>query len=48
MSTAKIVAIIATCRESSSRSEISSNTGRSVHIEIPRSNVATPTIQSLN
>ena len=43
-----IVAIIATCSDSSSRSEISSITGRSVHIDLPKSSLAMPTIQSPN
>ena len=43
-----MVAMIATCSDSSSRSAISSITGRSVHIELPRSSVARPTIQSPN
>ena len=47
-STAMMVAMIATCSDSSSRSAISSITGRSVHIELPRSSVARPTIQSPN
>ena len=34
-----IVAIRATCSDSSSRSAISSMTGRSVHIELPKSSV---------
>ena len=46
--TAKIVAISATCSESSRRSMISSITGRSVHIEMPKSPFAIPTIQSPN
>ena len=42
------VAMMATCSDSSSRSAISSITGRSVHIDLPKSRVAMPTIQSLN
>jgi hypothetical protein len=47
-STAMKLAMMATCSDSSSRIAISSVTGRSVHIERPRSSVARPTIQSLN
>ena len=40
--------MMATCIDSSSRMPISSVTGRSVHIDLPRSSVARPTIQSAN
>ena len=40
--------MIATCSDSSRRSAISSITGRSVHIDLPKSSVAMPTIQSPN
>ena len=47
-STAMMVAMIATCIDSSRRLPISSITGRSVHIDLPRSRVASPIIQSAN
>ena len=43
-----IVAMIATCSDNSRRSRISSITGRSVHIDLPKLSVTTPTIQSSN
>jgi len=46
--TAMMVAMIATCIDSSRRVLISSITGRSVHIDLPRSRVASPIIQSPN
>ncbi len=48
ISTAMIVAMIATWNDNSKRSRISSITGRSVHIELPKFSVATPIIQSAN
>jgi hypothetical protein len=48
ISSATIVAIRATCNDSERRTAISSATGRPVHIERPRSSVASPSIQVPN
>ena len=43
-----MVAMSATCNDNSSRSPISSITGRSVHIDLPKSSFAMPIIHSPN